>query len=72
MIFYFSSTTGEKIAREGSLSVSAGMWLSTIILMPVGIFLTYKAMRDSTLFNKDFYARFIRTFKQRFPKREAA
>ncbi len=65
MLFYFSSTTGEKFAKENSLSVWAGMWLATMILVPIGLFLTYKAMRDSQLFNKDVYkkaARYIGGF----------
>jgi lipopolysaccharide export system permease protein len=33
------------------------MWLSTGILIPIGIFLTYKAMTDSQLFNQEFYYR---------------
>ena len=49
MLFYFSSTTG--------------MWLATFLLLPVGIFLTYKAMRDSHLFNKEFYNRKIRQLR---------
>jgi len=65
MAFYFSSTTGEKMAKEDNLSPFTGMWLATFVLLPIGIFLTYKAMRDSHLFNKEFYyraARFIRGF----------
>lgn len=57
MVFYFSSTTGEKFAKENSLTPFAGMWLATFILVPVGLFLTYKAMRDSQLFNKEVYKR---------------
>jgi lipopolysaccharide export system permease protein len=68
MLFYFSSTSGEKAAREGSLSTFAGMWLSTFILLPIGLFLTYKAMRDSQLFNKEFYFRFARRFKSFFKR----
>lgn len=64
LIFYFGSTTGEKIGREGSVSVITGMWLSTMILVPIGVFLTYKAMRDSQLFNKDFYLRALRRFRK--------
>ena len=63
MLFYFSSTSGEKAAREGSLSPFVGMWLSTFILLPIGLFLTYKGMRDSQLFNKEFYFRFARKVK---------
>jgi lipopolysaccharide export system permease protein len=32
-----------------------GMWFSFLILIPIGVFLTYKAMNDSQVFNKDFY-----------------
>ena len=63
MLFYFSSTSGEKAAREGSMSPFTGMWLSTFILLPMGLFLTYKAMRDSQLLNKEFYFRMARNFK---------
>ncbi len=61
MVFYFSSTTGEKFAEEGSLNPFVGMWLSTFVLVPIGLFLTHKAMRDSQLFNKEFY---FRTWKK--------
>lgn len=64
MLFYFSSTTGEKAAREGSMSPFAGMWLSTFILFPIGVFLTYTAMRDSQLFNKEWYYRFWRKLRR--------
>ncbi|NOT49660.1 MAG: YjgP/YjgQ family permease [Chitinophagaceae bacterium] len=60
MIFYFSSTTGEKFAKEGTLTPFMGMWMATFILTPLGVFLTYKAMHDSHLFNKEFYARIAR------------
>ena len=60
MAFYFSSTMGEKFAKEDTLSPFAGMWLATFILVPVGLFLTYKAMSDSHLFNKEFYYRTAR------------
>ncbi len=65
MLFYFSSTTGEKFAKEDTLTPFAGMWMATFVLVPVGLFLTYKAMRDSQLLNKEFYyriTRFVRSF----------
>ncbi|HEY6505884.1 MAG TPA: LptF/LptG family permease [Chitinophagaceae bacterium] len=60
MIFYFATTTGEKFAKENTLTPFAGMWLATFVLVPVGLFLTYKAMRDSQLFNKESYYRFAK------------
>lgn len=57
MLFYFTSTTGEKSAKEGTLETWVGMWLSTFILLPIGIFLIYKALHDSQIFNKEYYYR---------------
>ncbi|MFL5772088.1 MAG: LptF/LptG family permease, partial [Flavisolibacter sp.] len=67
MVFYFSSTTGEKFAKEGSLAPFTGMWLSTFVLLPIGLFLIYKARRDSQLFNKEVYFRIFRklTFQKK-------
>lgn len=64
MIFYFSSTTGEKAAREGSMSPFTGMWLSSFVLLPMGFFLIYNAMRDSQIFNKEWYYRFWRKLRR--------
>lgn len=69
MVFYFSSTTGEKFAKENTMTPFIGMWLATFVLVPIGIFLTYKAMRDSQLFNKDRYAAIFRFLRlQKKPK----
>ena len=57
MIFYFLSNTGEKMAKEGTLTPVVGMWVSTAVLVPIGMFLTSKALKDSQLFNKEFYFR---------------
>ena len=69
MLFYFLSTSGEKFAKEGALTPFAGMWLSTFGLVPIGLFLTIKAMRDSQLFNKEFYYRVVTKMKQTWKKR---
>jgi lipopolysaccharide export system permease protein len=69
MVFYFSSNTGEKFAKEGTLNPFTGMWLATFVLLPLGLFLTYKAMRDSQLFNKEFYGRFVR-FVRKYLRRK--
>ncbi len=59
LIYHVISISGEKFAREGVILPWKGMWLSSIILLPIGIFLTYKATTDSGLFDKDTYTRFI-------------
>lgn len=70
VLFHLLNTFGEKFAKQGVTTAFAGMWLSTFILVPIGIFLTSKAMRDSQLFNKEFYFRFFKKVKGVFVKRE--
>jgi lipopolysaccharide export system permease protein len=70
MIFYFLSNTGQKFAKEGAMSPFVGMWLSTFVLVPIGIFLTYKALKDSQLLNKEFYFRFRRNLQKMLKKAE--
>jgi lipopolysaccharide export system permease protein len=69
MVFYFTSTTGEKFSKEGSIDPKFGMWISTILLVPIGVFLTYKAMRDSQLFNRDQYSRTMNKIKEGIGRR---
>lgn len=70
MIFYFSSTTGEKFAKENTLTPFTGMWMSTFILLPISFFLIYKAMHDSQLFNKEFYSRILKKIRLKKLKEE--
>jgi lipopolysaccharide export system permease protein len=44
----------------------SGMWLSNIVLMPIAMFLIYKALNDSQLFNKEFYFRIFSNIKKLF------
>ncbi len=55
IIYYIIDTAGYKMAREGLWEPFAGMWLSSSVLLPVGIFLTYKAAVDASLFRSEHY-----------------
>jgi len=66
VLFNMLNTFGEKFAKEGVTNVFIGMWLSTLVLVPIVLFLTYKAMRDSQLFNQEFY---FRLFKRKNKKK---
>lgn len=59
IIYYCIDNTAYRQARSLEIPVWFGMWLSTAILTPVGIWLTYKANKDSTVFNMDMYRNFI-------------
>jgi lipopolysaccharide export system permease protein len=66
VVFHLLNTFGEKFAKQGVTGSFTGMWLSTFVLVPIGIFLTSKAMRDSQLFNKEFYFRFLKKMRSAF------
>jgi lipopolysaccharide export system permease protein len=60
MIFYLLNIFGEKFTKDNVFDPVTGVWLPVIVLTPVGIFLTYKAMHDSQLFNKEYYYRLFK------------
>lgn len=60
ILYYIFTTSGAKLAREGEWQVWYGVWLSTIILSPLGIFFTYKANKDSGIFNGDSIKAFFK------------
>ncbi|MFZ9660620.1 MAG: LptF/LptG family permease, partial [Chitinophagaceae bacterium] len=68
LIFHLLNMFGEKFTKNMTFPPYIGMWLSTIVLTPIGLFLTYKAMRDSQLFNQEFYFRLFRKIKVRLSK----
>jgi lipopolysaccharide export system permease protein len=55
VIWYIITITAEKMVEEGLVGSTIGMWASSYILLPVGIFLTYKASNDSVILNIDTY-----------------
>lgn len=55
VFYYIISITGEKFVRDGAWPAFFGIWISSIILLPIAIFLTYKSTNDSAIFNPDWY-----------------
>ena len=68
VIFWITSITGEKMAKEYVLEPYEGMWISSALLLPLGLFFTYKATKDSDMFNFAAYTNF---FKNLFKKKSA-
>jgi lipopolysaccharide export system permease protein len=57
LFFQILSSSTEQMVKANTLSPWPGMWISTIVLLPIGIFLTWKAATDSPLFDRDAYDR---------------
>jgi len=53
--YYILMITGEKFAREDAWSMIGGMWFSSFVFLPLGIWLTYKAATDSGVMNIESY-----------------
>ena len=64
IIYYIIDNTGYKMAREALWPCWAGMWLSSFVLLPIGIFLTYTAATDSPLFNPEAWMKLLQKAKQ--------
>ncbi|NCX94870.1 MAG: YjgP/YjgQ family permease, partial [Chitinophagia bacterium] len=57
--FHMLNITGEKLVKSNTLPPWGGMWMSTFLLMPIAIWLTFTARNDSQIFNKDWYLRIL-------------
>jgi len=64
-VFYWVvSTIGERMSRLGLIPTSVGMWVASAILLPLGIFLIYKASKESRLFDLESWQKFIMKIKK--------
>ena len=69
IVYFIIDNSGFKMARDGKVAVYQGIWLSSAVLLPLGIFFTYKAVGDSAVFNIDAYRNFFNRLAGRVPKR---
>ena len=55
IVYYIFENSGMRMARDGNWTIWFGKSISTAVLAPLAVFFTYKANRDSTVFNIDAY-----------------
>ena len=55
IVYYIIDTIGKRLAKNGSITPFEGTIVSTLVLLPIGIFLMRKSTQDSSLFNIDTY-----------------
>lgn len=60
IVYYIIDNTGYKMAREALCPCWSGMWLSSMVLLPIGVFLTYTAATDSPLFNPEAWMKHLK------------
>ena len=60
VVYFIIDSFGTNMLRNESIPIWLGMWLSNIVLFPIGIFLAYKANQDSSALNVEVYVIFFR------------
>jgi lipopolysaccharide export system permease protein len=71
ILFWILSITGEKYAVEGVLPAYQGMWIAPLVLLPIGVFLTYKATIDASLLDVDAWVKFFMNLQSWVKKKRA-
>ena len=66
IIYHIISMSGMKLVKQGELPAIIGMWMATATLVPLGMFLTYKATTDSVLLDSSFYSSLTNKFMKLF------
>jgi len=59
VIYYVITITAKRVAETGDMTVFLGAWLSSIVLFPIGFFLTFKATTDSALLDVESWKKFF-------------
>lgn len=60
VIYYIIDSGATRVAKSGEMNIILGVWMSTLVLAPVGAFFTYKSNNDSVVFNAEVYINFFR------------
>jgi lipopolysaccharide export system permease protein len=61
--YWVIDISGTKLARDGAVGPFHGVFISTYILFPTGLYLTWKAINDSSVFNVDAIKSIFRKIK---------
>ena len=57
VLYHVLSMIGERSAVAGGMDIFFGMWLASMVFLPMGVFLSYKATSDAPLFDSETYKR---------------
>ena len=66
VLYWVVDISGTKLAKDGATTAFIGAFISAWVLGPIGIFLTWKAVNDASLFNTDNIGTWWRKIKSKF------
>lgn len=67
VLYHILSMIGERSAVADGLGIFFGMWLASMVFLPLGVFLTYKATSDAPLFDSETYKRILDKMQKFIP-----
>ena len=65
VLYWVVDITGTKLANDGAISPAAGVFISSYVLFPIGLFLSWKAINDSAIFNTDKMKEFFKKIRNK-------
>ena len=65
VLYWVVDITGTKLANDGAISPAAGVFISSYVLFPIGLFLSWKAINDSAIFNTDKIMLFFKNIRNK-------
>ena len=63
VLYWVVDITGTKLARDGAVTAAAGAFISSLVLFPIGMYFTWKAVHDSAIINTENFGQWWRKFK---------
>ena len=63
VIYYVITIIGERVAVNGDMPVFLGAWISSLVLFPIGLFLTFKATTDADILDAESWHKFYLKIK---------
>ena len=60
VLYYIIDSGATRVSKSGEMNITLGVWMSSLVLAPIGAFFTYKSNKDSVVFNLEIYLNFFR------------
>ena len=65
VLYWVVDITGIKLANDGAVKAAAGVFISTLVLFPIGVYLSWKAINDSAVIKTENFGQWWRTLKSK-------
>ncbi|MFM7814825.1 MAG: LptF/LptG family permease, partial [Flavobacteriales bacterium] len=70
IVYQLLTMIGERMAKKEIIEPWVGMWFSTVVLLPLSLWITFKATREAALMDKEAYSKWWMKLKSIMPFRK--